>query len=112
MATVALYGDPAFLAAIDERVAEMQRSFEPGDGDLWSPLERPDRRRRLSDLVAGVEAAAARSGFDVPRRPAIGTLPTYDLNAAALAGPEGEGHIVVFESGMFTFSGSLARSRS
>jgi hypothetical protein len=109
IATVRLYGDPSFMAAIEERVSEMTRAFEPSDGDIWSKYERPDRRRRLSELVAGVEAAATKHGFAIPRRPAIGTLPTYDLNASALPGPPGEGHIIVFESGMFTFSGSLAR---
>lgn len=102
-ALVNLVGEPSYEAAVDRRVRELEEHYIPVDGDIWSRYERPDHRRRLSELVAKVEKAVAERGHTIARRPVIGTLMTGDVNAQARPGPPGEGHIVVFESGMFSF---------
>lgn len=38
----------------------------------------------------------------------IGTLPTGDINSQARPGPAGEGHLVIFDSGMFLFADKIA----
>jgi hypothetical protein len=101
--------DPGFEAAVERRVAQLAAHWGASDGDLWSQHERPDRRRTLSDLVVRIEAAALALGLALPRRPVVGTLPTRDLNAQALPGPPGEGHIIVFESGIFSYTSLLAK---
>src|SRR3954469_13859604 len=58
-ALVTLVGEPGYEAAVEARVAAMAQYFLARDGDMWSKYERPDHRKRLSDLVVTVEAAAA-----------------------------------------------------
>ncbi|HXH37719.1 MAG TPA: hypothetical protein VNN08_03750 [Thermoanaerobaculia bacterium] len=108
-ATSGVVGEPSFQAAVEQRAGQIEGSFQVEDGDIWPRYERPDRRKRLSELVVRVEEAAGKRGLRIPRRPAVGTLPTYDINAQAIPGPPGEGHIIVFESGIFSFSGSLGK---
>src|SRR5215218_6082020 len=76
---IALVGDPAFAGAVEARAATLEAYLAESDGDVWSSLERPDRRRRLSDLVSLVESAAQERGYQIPRRPVVGTFPTYDV---------------------------------
>ena len=97
-------GDSARKPEVDARVAELEEYFLGVDGDIWSPLERPDLRRTLSELVRGVETAARARGYEIPRRPVVGTLPSGDVQAQARPGPPGEGHLVIFETGIFGFS--------
>ena len=106
-ALVTLVGEPGYEAAVEARVAVMSQYFLASDGDLWSTYERPDHRKRLSDFVVKVEAAAAARGYAIARRPVIGTLLTGNINAEARPGPSGEGHLVVFDSGLFIFAASL-----
>lgn len=106
-ASVAIVGEPSFEADVEARAQEMERHYAQPDGDLWSRHERPDRRLRLAELVMRVERGAGTAGYRIPRRPVVGTLPTYELNAKAIPGPSGEGHLVVFDSGMFRYSATL-----
>jgi hypothetical protein len=106
---VGLVGEPSYEAAVDERFHALEKYYLDSDGDMWSRYERPDHRRRLAGLVTRIEAAAAERGYPIARRPVIGTLDTGDINAQAHPGPPGEGHLVVFESGMFGFSQLLAK---
>jgi hypothetical protein len=106
-ALVTLVGEPGYEAAVEARVAAMSQYFLASDGDVWSKYERPDHRKRLSDLVVKVEAAAAARGYAIARRPVIGTLLTGNINAEARPGPPGEGHLVVFDNGLFIFAASL-----
>lgn len=108
-AVVELVGEPSFQSAAEARARELEHYDLGSDGDIWSRYERPDHRRRLADLVVRVEQAASSRGYRIPRRPVVGTLPTFDINAQARPGPPGEGHLVVFETGIFTFSNLLAK---
>ena len=99
----------SYEAQVEARAQALERDYAQTDGDLWSRHERPDRRLRLAELVKRVEAGAARLGLSIGRRPVVGTLPTYSINAEAIPGPQGEGHLVVFDSGIFNFSTFLAR---
>lgn len=107
-ALIALVGDPGYQRAVDSRVRLITDLLADSDGDLWSRYERPDHRRRLAMLVTNVERAALALGYRVEQRPVVGTLDTGDVNAQALPGPPGEGHIVVFDSGMFRFCAMAA----
>jgi hypothetical protein len=109
-ALVALVGEPDYAARVEERAAAMERYYAQEDGDIWSRYERPDRRLHLSELVVRVEQGAAKCGLRIPRRPVVGTMPTYELNAQAISGPPGEGHLVVFDSGMFSYSTHLGQT--
>jgi hypothetical protein len=109
-ALVALVGEPGYAAQVENRASELERYCSQSDGDRWSRYERPDRRRRLGELVVRVEQGAAKCGHKIPRRPVVGTLPTYDVNARALPGPPGEGHLVVFDSGIFNYSTLLGKA--
>ena len=106
----ALLGEPDYATRVEERAAAMGRYYAQKDGDIWSRYERPDRRLHLSELVVRVEEGAAKCGLRIPRRPVVGTLPTYKLNAEAISGPPGEGHLVVFDSGMFRYSTHLGQT--
>lgn len=109
-ALVEMVGTPDYARQVDERAAAMERYYSESDGDRWSRYERPDRRRHLGELVVRVEQGAAKCGYEIARRPVVGTLPTYDVNAQAIPGPPGEGHIVVFDSGMFSYSTLLGKT--
>jgi hypothetical protein len=100
---------PSYEAQVEARAQGLERIYAQTDGDVWSRYERPDRRLRLAELVKRVEAGAAQLGLSIGRRPVVGTLPTYSINAEAIPGPPGEGHLVVFDSGIFNFSTFLAR---
>jgi hypothetical protein len=106
---IRLLGNPRYRAAVNKRIAVLTRKFEKGDGDIWSKYERLEHRSRLIDLVVRVEAAARKGGYNLPRRPVVGTLPTRDIQARAIPGPLGEGDIVAFESGLFMFTAVMAR---
>lgn len=109
-ALVELVGTPEYNTQVEKRAVAMEQYYSESDGDLWSRYERPDRRRRLGELVVRVEQGAAKCGYKIPCRPVVGTLPTYDVNARAIPGPSGEGHIVVFDSGMFGYSTLLGKT--
>jgi hypothetical protein len=103
-------GNTKYRAAVEKRVADLTRKFQVGDGDIWSRYERLDHRSRLIDLVRRIESAIPKCGFNLLIRPVVGTLPTRDINAKAYQIPDGTGHIVAFESGMFIFTEVLART--
>jgi hypothetical protein len=105
---VDMVAEPDYQTQIAARVAALSAYFVESDGDLWSTFERPDHRRRLSDLVVRVETAAAARGYAIVRRPTIGTLLTGDVNAQARPGPPGEGHLVVFDNGLLVFASVIA----
>lgn len=100
---------PSYEAQVEERAQALERVYARSDGDSWSRHERPDRRLRLGQLVTRVEEGAARLDLSIGRRPVVGTLPTRSINAQAIAGPPGEGHLVVFDSGIFNFSTILGK---
>ena len=106
-AAISLVGDPGYEQAVDARVRALSDFYAGIDGDIWSRYERPDHRKRLSELVVKVERAALALGYQIQQRPVVGTLQTGDINAQAEPGPPNEGHLVVFDSGMFRFT-SLA----
>jgi len=105
---VDLVADPTHQAGVEARTRALENHFLAEDGDLWSRYERPDRRKRLAWLVPIVEKAIADCGYAIARRPTVGTLATRDINAQAIPGPSGEGHIVAFETGLFTFTSTVA----
>ena len=104
-----LVGTSEYSSRVEARVANIAQYISESDGDQWSRYERPDRRRRLSELVVRVEKGASECEFEIPRRPVVGTLPTYDVNAQAIPGPPEEGHLIMFDSGVFSYSLLLAR---
>lgn len=109
-ALVDLVGSAEYAREVERKAAAIEQYYSENDGDRWSRYERPDRRRRLGELVVRIEQGAAKCGYEISRRPVVGTLPTYDVNARAISGPPGEGHLVVFDSGMFNFSTLLGRT--
>jgi hypothetical protein len=108
-ASIQLVGDPRYQAAVKKRIETLTRELEVGDGDKWSKHERLDHRWRLVQLVQRVESAIRKCGYKLPYRPVVGTLPTRDINAQAIADPRSGTDIVAFETGMFTFTDVLAR---
>ena len=106
---LAFASQPSYEAQVEERAQTMERSYARPDGDSWSRQERPDHRLRLGELVTRVEQGVAQLGLSIGRRPVVGTLPTRSINAQAIAGPPGEGHLVVFDSGIFNFSTILGK---
>jgi hypothetical protein len=99
---------PGFEEAVAARMRELEQFFLADDGDAWSRYERPDHRKRLSALVSQVERASEKCGYTIGRRPVVGTLPTRDINAQSVSGPPGEGDIIVFETGLFSFTSNVA----
>jgi hypothetical protein len=108
-ANIQLVGDPRYQAAVEKRIESLTRELEIADGDKWSKHERLDHRRRLVELVQHVESAIHKCGYKLPYRPVIGTLPTRDINAQAIADRSSGTDIVAFETGMFNFTDVLAR---
>jgi hypothetical protein len=100
---------PTYEAQVEERAQTLERFYERPDGDSWSCHERPDHRVSLGELVTRVEKGVARLRLSIGRRPVVGTLPTRSINAQAIAGPPGEGHLIVFDSGIFNFSSILGK---
>src|SRR5262249_52936489 len=109
LASIELVDDPRYQAAVKKRIETLTRELEVGDGDKWSKHERLDHRRRLVDLVQRVESAIRKCGYKLPYRPVVGTLPTREINAQAMADPRSGTDIVAFETGMFNFTDVLAR---
>jgi len=68
-ALVELVGEPGYEAAVEMRTRELEAYYLGADGDIWSQYERPDHRRRLSELVPVVEGAAMQTGYDIPDGP-------------------------------------------
>lgn len=78
--------------------------------DLPTKYEDPRTFMILNDLVADLTEGAKELGAKSWPTPAIGTLPTGQINALTLAIPEEDQYIVVFERGMFAFALLLSKA--
>lgn len=85
--------------------ARLRRDNEVPEPARWSALERPDHRLRLWRAELAVERGMEALAVVLPSPlPAVGTLPTWQLNALALAAPSPCGYVIALESGLFSFT--------
>lgn len=85
-------------------------SAEPG---RWSKYEPPAHRTFLSLAEQNVIRGFGGCGLALPPAvPAMGTLPTSQLNAQAIPVPDSEAYVIAFESGLFDFTSAWAKIAS
>lgn len=83
----------------------LRHSDEIPDPSRWSTYERPDHRLRLWRAERAVIRGMKALGKVLPSPlPALGTLPTWRLNAEAIPVPLTGGYIIAFDSGLFAFT--------
>lgn len=81
--------------------------------EVPSAFEDPMTYAAISLVVADVEQVLREIGAAMPARPVlIGTVPTGRVNAVTLVPPGHEEHVVLFDSGLFAFTGLLGKALS
>jgi hypothetical protein len=84
--------------------------------DYYSNMPEPPSRFQdgseywlLIELAEAIERAAEITGTVLPPRPALGTLPTGQINALTIIVPDAERQLVVFDDQMPTFAMLLSK---
>ncbi len=79
--------------------------------DRPTPYEHPLLYPVLLQIVASIKDGAARNGLEriIPPLLLFGTLPTGSINACATPVPDSDNCLVLFDFGLFQFTGEMAK---
>jgi hypothetical protein len=98
------------ITDVDAVVEESRRSFDQRLAATPSPYEDPGTVSLMDLLMADLERAAELMELELPPRPVFGSLPLGQLNAMAIAVPESDERLVVFQSGLLGYFNLLSKA--
>jgi hypothetical protein len=87
----------------ERRKSERYDFLRKVGAEVPSPYEDPIAYSAIKELSDEIHVAVDLLGLKLTSKPVIGTLPLHDINARTVLIPESTEHLVLFDSGLFTF---------